>query len=123
MPWLLPMPPTRGLAGLIGPSLVVLSITEAYNAEIFLNNPPSVVFLNGCVLFVAGLAVVRAHNIWVLRSPVLVTLVGWAALVLGASRMVFPERKQVNLIKGGQIYVVTGTVFLLGAALSVIGYR
>jgi hypothetical protein len=107
----------------MGPSLVVFSVTEAYNAEIFLNNPPSIVFFNGCVLFVVGLAVVRAHNIWVLRSPVLVTLVGWAALVLGGSRMVFPEQHVVKVTKGWQMYMVQGTVCFLGAALSVIGYR
>ena len=50
----------------------MLLITETYNARILRQSLPSVVFLNGPVLFVAGLAAVRAHSVWVLffaRGP------------------------------------------------------
>jgi len=39
------------------------------------------------LIFVAGLAIVRAHNHWVLDWTVLVTLSGWFALALGLFRM------------------------------------
>jgi hypothetical protein len=38
-------------------------------------------------MFVGGLAVVRAHNVWVRNWTVLVTLTGWFFLVLGLIRM------------------------------------
>jgi uncharacterized membrane protein HdeD (DUF308 family) len=53
-----------------------------YDAQI-----PPVVYLSGVLLFVAGLAIVRAHNIWVKNWTVLVTLSGWSYLVLGLVRM------------------------------------
>lgn len=68
------MADSRRLAGLIGPTLVVLGVTEAMDMDIFAAQTAPVVYLNGTVLFVAGLAVVRAHPRWVWGWPVLVTL-------------------------------------------------
>lgn len=48
---------------------------------------PPVVYLSGVLLFVAGLAIVRAHNVWVPDWTVLVTLTGWLALLVGLLRM------------------------------------
>ena len=53
-----------------------------YNAQI-----PPVVYLSGVLMFVAGLAIVRAHNRWRANWTVLVTLAGWFALDLGVVRM------------------------------------
>ena len=49
------------------------------------------VHFNGGVLFVAGLAIARAHNHWVREWPVIVTLTGWVLLFLGLFRMLAPE--------------------------------
>jgi uncharacterized membrane protein HdeD (DUF308 family) len=48
---------------------------------------PPVVYLSGTLMFVGGLAIVRAHNRWVRDWTVLVTLSGWFLLVLGLFRM------------------------------------
>jgi hypothetical protein len=48
---------------------------------------PPVVYLSGTLLFVAGLATVRAHNRWVRAWPLLLTVLGWAALAVGLLRM------------------------------------
>jgi uncharacterized membrane protein HdeD (DUF308 family) len=53
-----------------------------YDAQI-----PPVIYLSGVLLFVAGLAVVRAHNVWARNWTVLVTLSGWLFLALGLVRM------------------------------------
>jgi uncharacterized membrane protein HdeD (DUF308 family) len=53
-----------------------------YDAQI-----PPVVYLSGVLLFVAGLAVVRAHNVWARNWTVLITLSGWFFLALGLVRM------------------------------------
>ena len=50
---------SRQLAGLIGPTLVALGATEALNMHIFENQIAPVVYLNGTILFVVGLALVR----------------------------------------------------------------
>ena len=53
-----------------------------YDAQI-----PPVVYLSGVAMFVAGLAVVRTHNLWTRNWTVLVTLSGWFFLALGLLRM------------------------------------
>src|ERR1039458_1260312 len=53
-----------------------------------------VTYLVGILLFVAGLAIVRAHNRWIRGWPVLVTLVGWAAIFGGLFRMLAPEAQR-----------------------------
>lgn len=70
------MPSSKRIAGLVGPTIVAMIVSEfplvqphLYDAQI-----PPVVYLPGVLMFVAGLAIVRAHNHWVLDSTGLVTL-------------------------------------------------
>jgi uncharacterized membrane protein HdeD (DUF308 family) len=44
---------------------------------------PPVVYLSGVLMFVGGLAIVRAPNHWARNWTVLVTLSGWFFLALG----------------------------------------
>ncbi len=48
---------------------------------------PPVVYLSGVLMFVAGLAIVRAHNIWARNWTLLITLAGWFFLLVGLVRM------------------------------------
>jgi 1,4-dihydroxy-2-naphthoate octaprenyltransferase len=80
---------SKRIAGLVGPTLVAMLISEfplvqphLYDAQI-----PPVVYLSGVLMFVSGLAIVRAHNSWARDWTVLVTLSGWFFLVLGLFRM------------------------------------
>ena len=57
---------SRRIAGLLGPTIIVMIVSEfplvqprLYDAQI-----PPVVYLSGVLMFVAGLAIVRAHNRW-----------------------------------------------------------
>ena len=54
------------------------------------------IYLNGLLLFVAGLWIVRVHNHWTCRWPVMVTLVGWVAILVGLFRMFAPEVQQAS---------------------------
>ena len=80
---------SKQIAALLGPTMVAMLVAEfplvqprLYDAQI-----PPVVYLSGVLMFVAGLAIVRAHNIWVRNWTVLVTLSGWVFLLLGLARM------------------------------------
>ncbi len=44
------------------------------NLSIWESNIPSVTFLNGVLLFVGGISVIRVHNFWVRNWTVLITL-------------------------------------------------
>jgi len=63
---------------------------------IYEGQTPPVVYLNGTILFVAGLALVRAHNAWRRDWTVMLTLSGWVALVVGLCRMFFPTAPQAG---------------------------
>jgi 1,4-dihydroxy-2-naphthoate octaprenyltransferase len=71
------------------------------------------VYLSGALLFVAGLSIVRAHNRWPRSWPVLVTLTGWFALLLGLLRMFAPALYQ----QGAQGHGTT----LLGFEAALLG--
>ena len=68
----------------------------------------------------------RAHNIWAAGWPVLVTIVGWIAVLSGLVRMLFPTQLAA-MAAGGQsigIFIATALVLLLlGGFLSFKGYR
>ena len=90
------MPNSKRIAGLLGPTMIAMLVSEfplvqphLYDAQI-----PPVVYLSGVLMFVGGLAVVRAHNHWALDWTVLVTLSGWFFLVLGLFRMFAAGRYQ-----------------------------
>ena len=83
------MTDSKSIAGLAGPTIVAMVVSEfplvqphLYDAQI-----PPVVYLSGTLMFVGGLAIVRAHNRWVRDWTVLVTLTGWFFLLLGLFRM------------------------------------
>lgn len=117
------MAPTRTIARLLGPSLLVTAVTEVYNAEIFVDSSLPVIYLNGTLLFVAGLSVVQAHNIWTPRVPALVTCMGWLTMGLGLARMAFPE---AFLLRSSEfssgLLVLCAALGAIGTTLSVAGY-
>ena len=83
------MADSRQIAGILGPTMVAMLVSEfpliqphLYDAQI-----PPVVYLSGVGMFVAGLVVVRAHNLWTRNWTALVTLSGWFLLALGLLRM------------------------------------
>lgn len=112
---------SRQLAALIGPTMIALGATEALNLDMFAGQIAPVVYLNGAILFVAGLALVRAHNRWIWAWPVLITLTGWVLLLEGMYRMIAPAAPQAP--QNGASYVMFAVLALTGAFLSYEGYR
>lgn len=55
----------------------------------------------GYITFLLGLATVIAHNIWALNWTVAITILGWATLLKGITKIGFPEHvnKQAQLFK------------------------
>ena len=115
---------SKNLAGLIGPALIAVTISETINAHIWAANIAPVIHLNGALLFIAGLAIVRAHNHWVRGWPVVVTLVGWVVLCLGLLRMFTPELYLKGVQISGVAFIVpTMGVLAVGVYLTFQAYR
>ncbi len=85
---------TKRIAGLIGPALIAITTSEAVNLDFLEKQYRYYSYANGTVVFIAGLAIVRAHNRWTRGWPVTVTLTGWGATLWGLFRMFAPEAKQ-----------------------------
>jgi hypothetical protein len=119
-------PNSARIAGLLGPTLVALAFTEWLNIDVFLAAAgPSFgphVYLNGTLLFVAGLAIVRAHNVWVRSWQILITLVGWLAALAGLGRMVWPVAGQAAAENPFVLYGSLVALFVIGGVLSFQAY-
>ena len=108
---------SKQLAGLIGPTLIVIAVSEALNLRIWATNVAALTYSNGILLFVAGLSIVRTHNLWTRSWPVLITLLGWIIIFGGLFRMFAPEAQQ-------SIYIYTApilAVYIVDVALLAIG--
>ena len=80
------MTDSRHLAGLIGPTIAI-GASEVWTFRIWGTNIAPLISLNGVLLFVAGLAIVCAHNRWTRGWSVVITLVGWVGILGGLFRM------------------------------------
>src|SRR3989344_5240832 len=112
---------TRRIARIAGPTAIALAASEAANIHIFAAQTAPVVYLNGTLLFVAGVAIVQAHNSWRWGSPLLVTLTGWGVTALGLARMIQPDG--VTAQEGLFTAAIFLAMFVLGGLLSWLGYR
>lgn len=114
------METSKNIAGLIGPTLIVLSLSEFLNFHIWTKVEATVVYLNGLLLFVGGLALIRSHNNWTIDWTLLITLIGWLSLTLGLYRIFFPNSKQFE--RKAFTYITLGILFITGFFLTVKAY-
>jgi hypothetical protein len=114
---------SKDIAGLLGPAIVAITASETVNIHIWAGNSAAGVYLNGAILFVAGLAIIRAHNLWVRRWPVLITLSGWFYMLLGLFRMFFPELQLEAARHPSAISAGTILLMLVGVYMTYQAYR
>lgn len=126
------MPPrTKFLSRLIGLYCLVISLVMAFEKQAivairntFVQNP-AMLFLLGILTLVAGLAIVLAHNQWSGGAlPVVVTLLGWTALIKGLLLSI-PQATVAlwsHLQYERLFYVYVGIAFALGVYLTYAGF-
>ncbi len=120
------------LAKLIGPVFLVVGIGLLFNVESFRSlltefiKNPVLVYLAGVLGLVGGLALVLNHNFWIADWRLIITLVGWIALIRGVVTILRPQwivsiGNRISQHKA--IFLAAGIVdFIIGAALSYFGY-
>ena len=120
------MPDSKRIGALLGPTIVAMVVSEfplvqphLYDAQI-----PPVVYLSGVLMFVAGLAIVRAHNRWAKDWTVLITLTGWFFLLLGLFRMFAAGlyRQSSAQTSPSVFMVVEAMLLILGLVITVKSY-
>jgi cytochrome bd-type quinol oxidase subunit 2 len=123
---------SRFLAGLIGPTLVAMAVALFLNDSVIAAmigqaaQDYVLIFASGLITLVAGLAIVRAHNVWK-GWPAIVTIIGWLLILGGLARLFFPS--QLAMFAGGltirpaPVMMAAVVVLLVGAFLTFKGYR
>lgn len=111
-------PVGKRIAAVLGPTLVLATTSETLNLHIWSDNDPTLVYLNGLFLLVAGLIVVTTHFDWRSASAGLVTLAGCLVCLAGTARMFFPEAEQ--LAPGPVTYAIIATLCAYGIVLCII---
>jgi len=73
----------------VGVGLMVNRQTFKQILEDFCKNTV-LVFYGGALALVIGVVIVLTHNIWLANWTVIITIIGWAALIKGVWLIVFP---------------------------------
>jgi uncharacterized protein YjeT (DUF2065 family) len=126
------MTQSKLIAGLIGPVMVAMGVAVLLNRNFFpalmgqMARDVGLIFLSGVLLLLAGIAIVRVHNVWTGGWRIIVTVLGWLAIVSGLVRMFFPQFAAPiveSLGRNATALILAGLVVLaLGAFLSYKAY-
>jgi hypothetical protein len=126
---------TLFLSRLLGLYCIVMALSMFLRGQLMvdtvasmLGNAPLMLFL-GIVVVIAGLAMVLTHNIWSGGTlTVLVTLIGWIALIKGALFLIVPPGSSTALFLNGfhyqqLFYVYAAIALIVGLYLTYGGFR
>lgn len=118
------MEKSKLIAGIIGPTLVAMVSAEMrlWNPTLYDTQIIPLIYLNGVLLFVAGLAIVRSHNIWMYGWQTLVTIIGYTVVVVGLFRMFFPQIQKAEFKNNHSVLIVETILILLGIFLTFKAY-
>ena len=80
---------------------------------------PAVIYLGGFMALAVGYLLVAFHNIWALNWSVIITVIGWLALLKGFLLLITPGLYRIILpaIKRSQGLLILGAVFVTGLGL------
>jgi len=120
------------LARFIGPYIIVIGVSLMLNQKTFRQiveefpKSPSLVYVTGLMTFVAGLAIVLNHNLWVADWRVIITVFGWMAFIKGLWLVLFPG----TLGKANKFFLknfktalfIWSIMILVGISLTMKGY-
>ncbi len=109
------MAKSKQLGGLIGPTqgLILVSEFPLVQPHLYDSQIPSVIYLSGVIMFVAGFAIARAHNVWEKKWTVLITLDGWSLLLLGLIRMFAASQYQQAIQGASSVTLIITEICLL----------
>lgn len=118
------MDKSKSIAKIIGPTLVVMIFSEMriWNPTLYDTQIVPLIYLNGVLLFIAGLAIVKSHNIWTLNWQIILTIVGYLGIVVGLFRMLFPQVQKGNFENNNSIFSIEVFLILVGLFLTYKAY-
>ena len=109
------------IARLVGPVLVVSGVAMLANGgtliEEFLKSE-ALDFLGGVLGLLGGLAIVNVHNSWNWGWRLIITVIGWLAIIRGIFYMTVPQFVQAL---GAAVYDRAGVVAAVGLVMLALG--
>ena len=113
---------SKQIAGLLGPTLMVMVASEfpLIQPHLYDEQIPPVIYLSGVLLFVAGLAIARWYNLWQRDWTLLITLCGWFLLALGLFRMFAASiYRQASGNTGSLFFIIVESIlFAMGSLIT-----
>ncbi|MCK9272860.1 hypothetical protein M0P65_04915 [Candidatus Gracilibacteria bacterium] len=120
------------LARLLGPLFMVIALSIVLNGNTFdhmVKEFPKnsyVLYLSGLMAYVMGALIVLNYNSWELNGFIIITIMGYLALIKGMMILLFPEwmiklSKQMKF-SGGLLMFAGIIYFFLGAYLAYLGF-
>ena len=118
------MEKSKSIAGIVGPTLLVMVLSELkiWNPTLYDTQIALIVYLSGVLLFIAGISIVRSHNVWVLGWQTSLTIIGWFAILLGLVRMFFPHSYKAQFQNNNLALMIEVFLILLGVYLTYKAY-
>jgi len=113
---------SKHIAKLLGPFLIAMTISEMMTPRIWDTVPVTQTYLAGSLWLLAGLTIIRGHNYWTLSWPVLISIIGWFAILGGLSRMFFPEPVQQGSGNSLPVLAVQIVLLIIGVVLTFKAY-
>jgi hypothetical protein len=115
---------SKSIAGIIGPTLIVMGVSElkAWNPNLYDSQIVPLVYFSGVLMFIAGISIVRTHNVWVLSWQTCITIIGWFGILLGLLRMFFPQVYKAQFKNEFSALIVEILLILLGIFLTFKAY-
>jgi hypothetical protein len=117
---------TIGLYLVIVSAAFMLKANELKPITLDMVRNPSFVMFSGILALIFGILIVVSHNIWVMDWRVIITLLGWLALLKGVMRLFFPEfamHKMAKCVERNDYYfIMMGITLIIGLVLLYFGY-
>ncbi len=119
------------LAKIFGIYLIIVSLAMLLNRHsmrlIFhALNTEEVPFFSGFAILLVGLIIVFSHNIWTDDFRIVITLLGWMAVIKGAIRLIAPDVivNMTKVVKKSPEIMMVSLILclLLGMYLTVAGF-
>ena len=124
---------SKFLSKVIGIYLLFISIAMLTNMHQFINNVNHLIndaplmFVSGFFTLIIGILMVVGHNIWQWNWRVIITILGWLALLKGACLILEPrliDRATIMFMHNTNCaYIAAGIDFVLGVLLLYFGFK
>lgn len=118
------MEKSRSLAKIIGPTLIVMVFSEMkiWNPTLYETQIIPLIYLNGVLLFVAGLGIIVNHNIWAKNWQTIITVVGYMLVLVGLFRTLFPQIQKSEFKNDTSFFFIELFLIIIGTFLTYKSY-